>query len=143
MSVIGLVPDRRVEPAFRINEERTGGGDVLAGFQPFQYREVVADAGPEHDLPALEHAGLGLDVDDLSRTGIDDGRFGHAEHLIAAGRSLSGQVLRGGGLQFRRTGHAAGPDLPAFDVCGQRRSHRAQLGLGHGAIPLVLDGQVQ
>src|SRR5205823_3416399 len=64
----------RIEPTLGVDQERAGRRDFLARVETLEHREAVADAGSQDDWPALEDAGLGLDVDDLARAGVDDRR---------------------------------------------------------------------
>ena len=74
-----------------------GRRDPLAGREPFEHGVAVARAGAEHDDSAFEHAGLGLDVDDLPAARVDHGRLGDAEHLAPRRRGQPGQVHGGTG----------------------------------------------
>src|SRR5262245_56113862 len=66
---------RRAEPALGVDQEGALGGDLLAGRQPLQHGEAIADPAAEDDLAALEDTRLGLDVDDLLAPGVDDRRL--------------------------------------------------------------------
>src|ERR1700756_3632741 len=61
---------RRIEAALGVDQEGALRGDLLAGGEPFEDREAVADAGAEDDGATLVDARLGLDVDDLLAPGV-------------------------------------------------------------------------
>ena len=81
----------RIEPALGINQEGARGRDLFAEGKPIQHSETVARAGTENHFTPLIDSGLGFDVNDLARPGIDDRRLGYAQNLIARRRCQIGR----------------------------------------------------
>ena len=98
-------------------------------------------AGPEDDLPALEDARLGLDIDDLAVPVSMTADSGTLRPHPAAERQ-SGQVFAGSAFSF---GGQACSRSRLFRLRPRPRgvAHRAQLRPGDRAVLLLLDGQVQ